>query len=66
MPRDSIKLYLGIKANQEWMLIFGGKIAGVKILIPWTNPYNWGYPFDQQSDGKPKTQSSQERIAEQI
>lgn len=36
-PMDNVKFYCGIKASSLWMLIVGFKVAGVKILVPWTN-----------------------------
>ena len=34
---EKVKLYAGIKSSQQWMFIVGFKVAGVKILVPWTN-----------------------------
>jgi hypothetical protein len=36
-PMENVKLYFGVKASTLWMLIVGIKVAGVKILMPWTN-----------------------------
>jgi len=36
-PSENVKLYAGIKVQSMWMLIVGVKVAGIKLLMPWTN-----------------------------
>ena len=47
------------------MFILGAKVAGVKILVPWTNPYFWMKPEDQY-ETEEETSTSTNSIGEQI
>ena len=34
---ENFKIYSGIELSANgWTLLFGGKLAGVKLLVPWT------------------------------
>ena len=35
--RDNLKIYSGIELSPNgWTVIFGGKLAGIKVIVPWT------------------------------
>ena len=46
-PMEHVKLYAGIRAGSKWQSIVGIKIAGVKIIVPWTNFENYLFPETQ-------------------
>ena len=53
---DNVKLYLGLRrSGGHWVTIFGAKVAGVKILLPWTNPQNLLEQNRPQPDQQEKT-----------
>ena len=34
---ENFKIYSGVELSANgWTLLFGGKLAGVKLLVPWT------------------------------
>ena len=66
-PIENVKLYLGLKVSSLWMLVVGVKIAGVKILMPWTNfLYKFFPEYEYEyEDGTPMPEPDkmQEQIA---
>lgn len=35
--RDNLKIYSGIELSPNgWTMVFGGKLAGIKVIVPWT------------------------------
>lgn len=43
-PTENVKLYAGLRGGSSWVYIVGVKIAGVKVIVPWTNIHNYFFP----------------------
>jgi hypothetical protein len=63
-PIENVKLYAGLKTTQNWQYIVGLKVAGVKVLVPWTSLHNLFIP---EVNFKPKAAKTEEmKVQEQI
>lgn len=46
-PTEHVKLYAGLRGGSSWVYIVGVKIAGVKVIVPWSNIHNYFFPYQE-------------------